>query len=180
MRLEAGQIIAPLALSTLQDQPAHLPAMDGRRTHLQFRRFAGCPICNLHLRSFAARVGELEAAGIQEIAVFHSDAETMRPFQGDLPFAVIADPDKVLYRQFGVEAALRSLVDPRAWPGLMRGLLSGASHNPMSGEGGHLGLPADFLIGSDGTLLACKAGTHADDQWTLDEVLALARAPAST
>ncbi|HMZ13123.1 MAG TPA: AhpC/TSA family protein, partial [Mycobacterium sp.] len=23
------------------------------RLHLQFRRFAGCPICSLHLRSFA-------------------------------------------------------------------------------------------------------------------------------
>jgi hypothetical protein len=23
--------------------------------HLQFRRYAGCPICNLHLRSFVER-----------------------------------------------------------------------------------------------------------------------------
>ena len=38
--------------------------------------------------------------------------------------------------------------------------------------GGHLGLPADFLIGSDGRVLACKRGTHANDQWSVDEVLA--------
>lgn len=38
--------------------------------------------------------------------------------------------------------------------------------------GGHLGLPADFLIGSDGRVLACKRGRHASDQWTVDEILA--------
>ena len=38
--------------------------------------------------------------------------------------------------------------------------------------GGHLGLPADFLIGPDGRVLASKHGRHANDQWTVDEVLA--------
>jgi hypothetical protein len=36
--------------------------------------------------------------------------------------------------------------------------------------GGHLGLPADFITGSDGGILACKRGTHANDQWLVDEV----------
>ena len=175
MQLQPGDRVEALRQRSILDQPVQIPGADGRLTHLQLRRHAGCPICNLHLRSFAARLGELQAAGIQEVAVFHSDAETMRPFQGELPFAVIADPNKELYRQLGVESALRSVLDPRAWPGLMRGLLSGASRDPMSGEGGHLGLPGDFLIASDGTLLACKYGRHADDQWSVDELLALAR-----
>ena len=34
----------------------------------------------------------------------------------------------------------------------------------------HLGKPADFLIGPDGTIRACKYGVHADDQWSVDEV----------
>ena len=38
--------------------------------------------------------------------------------------------------------------------------------------GGHLGLPADFLIARDGRVLACKHGRHANDQWTVDELLA--------
>ena len=40
--------------------------------------------------------------------------------------------------------------------------------------GGRLGLPGDFLIGSDGRVIACKYGEHADDQWSVDELLALA------
>jgi hypothetical protein len=35
-------------------------------------------------------------------------------------------------------------------------------------------LPADFLIGSDGRVLAAKFGSHADDQWSVDELLDLA------
>ena len=45
---------------------------------------------------------------------------------------------------------------------------------PMWPTGGSLGLPADLLIGSDGRVLATKYGVHADDQWSVDELLQLA------
>jgi hypothetical protein len=38
-----------------------------RLIHLQFRRFAGCPVRNLHLRSVVRRHEEVEAAGIREV-----------------------------------------------------------------------------------------------------------------
>jgi len=43
-----------------------------------------------------------------------------------------------------------------------------------------LGLPADFLIGTDGWVLALKYGTDAYDQWSVDELVAIVRkhAPA--
>ena len=40
----------------------------------------------------------------------------------------------------------------------------------------HLGMPADFLIDTDGTVLAAKYGEHGADQWSVDELLALAKA----
>jgi hypothetical protein len=42
-------------------------------------------------------------------------------------------------------------------------------------HGGPLGLPADFLIAPDGTVLARHYGNHAYDQWSVDQLLALAR-----
>ena len=39
----------------------------------------------------------------------------------------------------------------------------------------HMGLPADFLIGSDGVILAAKYGAYVDDHWSVDDLLALAR-----
>jgi hypothetical protein len=46
----------------------------------------------------------------------------------------------------------------------------------MNPAGGRLGLPADFLISSEGRILECKYGTHAYDQWSVDELLHLATA----
>ena len=164
----------PIELSNLQGDAVRIPAAGARLTHLQLRRFAGCPICNLHVRSVAARVTELRAAGIHEVVVFHSERETMLPFQGDLPFDVIADPTRALYERFGVETSIRSVVDPRAWGGLVRGMLASHPSGAMTGEGGHVGMPADILFDAAGVVVAAKYGAHADDQWSVDELLALA------
>ncbi|MBL0888830.1 peroxiredoxin-like family protein [Myceligenerans indicum] len=145
--------------------------------HLQFRRFAGCPVCHLHLRTFVARHAEISAAGVREVVVFHSPADVLREQAGDLPFAVIPDPEKLLYREFGVESARRALLDPRAWSAIVRGILA-ALPSVLRGQrpapratGGSLGLPGDFLISPDGRILAAKRGRHADDQWSVDEML---------
>lgn len=42
---------------------------------------------------------------------------------------------------------------------------------PVRPHGGSFGLPGDFLIAPDGRILAAKYGEHADDQWSVDEVL---------
>nr|WP_157032363.1 peroxiredoxin-like family protein [Kitasatospora cheerisanensis] len=156
----------------------------GGLTHLQFRRFAGCPVCNLHLRGFAVRHGELSAAGVRETAVFHSPAEELRPHAGTLPFALVADPGQRLYRAYGVERGVRALLDPRAWPTILRAVLRsvplvlrGRERPPASRPlGGRIGLPADFLLAADGRILAAHYGTHAADHWSVDQVLALAAA----
>jgi peroxiredoxin len=162
---------------------ARLPDRE-RVCHLQFRRFAGCPICDLHLRSFDRRHDEVVAAGIREIAVFHSTTEELLRHGAErLPFAVIADPDRRLYREFAVETGRQALFDPRAWPAILRAIarsvvliLRGKRKSPeLSPHGGRFGLPADFLIAPDGRVLACKYGEHAFDQWSVDEVLKLAR-----
>lgn len=174
-QVSLGQVLAPKTLTSLRGSSVSIPDSDGRLTHLQFRRFAGCPVCNLHLHNVAKRVDDLKRACIREVAVFHSSAESMRPFQGELPFDVIPDPNKDLYRAFGVEASLRSVADPRAWGGAVKGMVSGQRWNPLRGEGGHLGLPADFIIDRAGKITALKYGIHADDHWSVDEILQHAR-----
>ncbi|MFD0366077.1 peroxiredoxin-like family protein [Nocardia sp. GCM10030253] len=168
-------------LDTIAGATVHVPDPD-HLIHLQFRRFAGCPVCNLHLRSIATRHNEILAAGIREVIVFHSSAAELRKYSGDLPFDLIADPTRILYREFGVESAPRALLDPRAWPTIARAvattlptvLRKNMPAPPSNPEGGRLGLPGDFLIAPDGRVLASKLGQHADDQWTVDELLALA------
>ena len=119
-------------------------------------------------------IDDIRAAGIEPIALFHSSAEVMRPFQGDLPFALVADPERNWYRRFGVEQAASAAWHPRAiWSGL-KGLMVAPS-SPFRGEGGHAGLPAEFLIDAAGRIRAVHYGAHADDQWSVETLLAVAR-----
>jgi hypothetical protein len=150
--------------------------------HIQFRRFAGCPICNLHLRSFARRHREIAEAGVREVVFFHASPGALAPHVSSLPFVVVGDRDKRTYRAFGVESAPRALLDPRAWWTIVKAvaqatwrILLGTAQAPsLAPEGGRLGLPADFLVDPSGRVVACKYGEHADDQWSVDELLAAA------
>lgn len=45
------------------------------------------------------------AAGIREVVVFHSTYHELHRYVDDVPFAVVADPDGVLYAEFGVESS---------------------------------------------------------------------------
>jgi peroxiredoxin len=139
------------------------------------RRYAGCPICSLHLRSFSRRKDDLERAGIREVVVFHSSAGELRKVHTDLPFDLVPDPERRLYRALGVTTSPRALLDPRGLFAAARAAVLGASANPTAGmSDGSLGLPADFLVAPDGIVRALKYGVYADDQWSVDEVLALA------
>jgi hypothetical protein len=54
---------------------------------------------------------EIRDAGIHEVVVFHSTADLLRQYQGDLPFDVIGDPDKELAAKYGKHAGDQWSVD---------------------------------------------------------------------
>jgi hypothetical protein len=176
-------MIGERELETVTGAVITIPDPD-RLVHLQFRRFAGCPICNLHLHTFQVRYGEILAAGVREVAVFHAPTEELRPYVSELPFDVVGDPHRRLYVEFGVESAPRALLNPRAWGGIIRGAAREIALVPRKKRplpprkptGGRLGLPGDFLIAPDGRVLASKLGRHANDQWSVDELLGLVQA----
>lgn len=177
--IASGSLIAPHQLVSVSGDVVPIPDPD-RLVHLQFRRFAGCPICNIHLQSIVRRHDEIAGAGIHEVVVFHSTDDELRRYVDELPFAVVGDPGKALYAEFGVGSGPRAVLDPRAVAptvvSVARQVVTGTrGDKPITNlhpTGGRLGLPADFLIGSDGRVVACKYGTHANDQWSVDEVLA--------
>ncbi|TMD42811.1 MAG: hypothetical protein E6I88_03320 [Chloroflexi bacterium] len=88
---------------------------------------------------------------------------------------LVGDPKKALYKEFGVEASLRFL-SLKALGAAMRGVAHG--HFGLRLSGGPAGLPGDFLIAPSGQIKAAKYGTHAYDQWSVDELIALAKGAA--
>lgn len=181
-KIARGDTIAAHRFLTISDSVVDIPDIRDL-VHLQFRRFAGCPVCNLHLHSMIRRQDEIAAAGIREIVFFHSTAGELREHASDLPFAIIADPDKKTYATFGVESGARALLDPRGWGAIALGIsrslgavMAGRETAPrLNPHGGRYGLPADFLIAPGGRVVASKYGEYVDDQWSVDELLRLAR-----
>lgn len=182
-RAQVGDVFPMRELPTSTGQTVTVPDPGGDYVHLQLRRFAGCPVCNLHLRSVVARHNEINAHGIREVVVFHSTATELAKHEADLPFPLVADPDRALYRQLGVERRATSLLRLRALGAAFAGLAVALGKRstkrgplgPVRPTGGRFGLPADFLIAPDGRIIAVKYGQHAYDQWTVDELLEQAR-----
>ena len=105
MKFKAGDTFPAKTLESAIGEPIRLPDPN-RLVHLQFRRFVDCPICNIHIAELRRRAGEIEAAGVKEVIVFHSSAESIRSYQKDVPFLIVGDPTKTLYKEFGVETSL--------------------------------------------------------------------------
>src|SRR5205823_11572519 len=109
----------------------------------------------------------IEAAGVKEVIVFHSSARSIRSYQKDVPFELVGDPKKALYKEFGVESSL-GFLSLKSLGAAMRGVAHG--HFGVRLSGGPFGLPGDFLIAPSGQITAAKYGTHAYDQWSVDEL----------
>ena len=179
-KARVGDAFPTLELAAASGQLVTVPDPAGDYVHLQLRRFAGCPICNLHLRSIVIRHDEIRSRGIREVVVFHSTAAELAKHEAELPFPLIADPERVLYRRLGVERRPSSLLSSRALGAAIAGQAAALRNHgtkrgalgPVKPTGGRLGLPADFLIAPDGQITALKYGRHAYDQWTVDELLA--------
>ena len=175
MKFKGGDMFPAKTLESAIGEPIRLPDPN-RLVHLQFRRFVDCPICNIHIAELRRRAGEIEAAGVKEVIVFHSSAESIRSYQKDVPFLIVGDPTKTLYKEFGVETSL-GFLSLKALGAAMRGMAHG--HFGLRFSGGPLGLPADFLIAPSGQIKAVKYGADAYDQWSADELIALAKGAAA-
>jgi peroxiredoxin len=175
MKFKPGDMLPPTTMKAVSGEVINLP--DAKRlVHLQFRRFVDCPICNTHIAESRRRAREIEAAGIKEVIVFHSAPKSIRAHQKNVPFLMVGDPKKAFYKAFGVGSSL-GFMSLKALGAGMRGMAHG--HFGLRLAGGPLGLPADFLIAPSGRIEAVKYGTDAYDQWSVDELLSLARGVAA-
>jgi len=171
-KLKSGEKFPAISLMTTKGKEFSIPAPGTKFTHVQFRRFSGCPICNTHIASLRAAAKQLERMSICEVLFFHSTKSEVQSFHNDLPFAAIADPDKSFYRLVGAETSIFASLQPSALWAAFVSALRGRIRLKMTG--GPFGLPAEFLVASDGRIVATKYGLHAYDQWSVEELVKLA------
>ena len=142
---------------------------------LAFFRYASCPLCNLRVHQLIQNQAILEQQ-IEIVLVFQSPIDKIEKYVGkqDVPYRIIADPKRKLYKLYGVENSWLGFF--KAWtikiPKVFSAVI-GHRYLPGSMEGEIHRIPADFMIDKNGTILNAYYGKDIGDHLPLKEIMKL-------
>ena len=161
----------PFSTVDVDGRPVTLEQFHGRPLLLMFFRYASCPMCNLRLHDFAKEYPRLRATReLAAVAFFHSPAEAITRNAGrrDDLFSLVADPDQEIYRHFGVGTSWVGLLKSMVLPSFYRDWIRSMRHGFWGGADARMaGMPADFLVGTDGRILLAHYGHDIGDHLPL-------------
>ena len=177
-RLHAGDSAPGFRTVDLLGNSVDLTALRGSYVFLSFFRNSACAICNLRVHELVGRHDQLAQAGVVVVAVFESPVEALRQHVGkqNPPFSLVADHEARLYDLFGVESSQAKLDSTMELPGTQQVVAAASELGfPLTPEPGSnfLRMPADFLIGPDGTVMHARYAEYVWDHTPLDAIEAL-------
>jgi thioredoxin-dependent peroxiredoxin len=178
MKLTSGTPAPPLVAQDLFGQRVDLAAHRGRPVLVSFFRNAACALCNLRVHHLIERYPELHADGLEVIAVFESSNESLRRYVGrqDAPFSIIGDPTGTLYDAFGVESSEEKVSATMQMTSTedMVGRAAAAGFALTEEPGANfLRMPADVLIGADGTVVDAHYADYVYDHLPFERIEAM-------
>ncbi len=131
MRLKPGDTAPAFELPDLHGKLIRLSDFAGKRLLISFHRYAACPLCNLHIHELSQAWDELNSQGLEIVAIFMSGPQRVADQyeSREVPFPILADPDRTAYGPYGVESSipgmLASFVHPRAMKAFFSGFMPG-------------------------------------------------------
>jgi peroxiredoxin len=171
MRIQPGQPARNFTSEDISGNAITLNDCAGRHVMLSFYRYAACPLCNLRVHHLIQQHQTFFERNLNFVAVFQSPRESIRRHVGkqDIPFPVIADPERNLYRLYGVESSWSGFIRgslrlPTVASALMKGFFPGKM------EGVKSTVPADFLIGPDLTVQVAYYGSDIADHLPIEKI----------
>lgn len=173
MRLTSPEIAPNFVLKDSNGKDIEIEL--GKRTMLAFFRDTNCPFCNFRIFQLTQRYKQYSEAGLEVIAFFASTEEDVQHFVKvrPRPFTIVADPDNVAYKAYGIErskarSAYGVLKRFKMWilgfkilgfEGAMKNL-----QNPSDI------MPADFLVDEQGYIVETYYGKDAGDHIPLERI----------
>lgn len=174
MRLKIGSTAPNFTAQALGGSKVDLATLRGRPVVLKFYRFATCPVCNLHMHRFIQEYGMLQALGLTTIVLYHSPAEKLQETNIELPpFDLVPDPEKRIFRAYGVEKGWAGMFSPAVMRDYFRALKAGFPPGMFSSDGGVTGNPADFIIDAEGRIAFAHYGRHYADSLDAGQIAAI-------
>ena len=170
-RLTSGDRAPSFQAKNLEGETVSLADYAGRKLLLAFFRYGACPLCNLRMTFLIDAYPRWQANGLDVVAVFESPAERLLETVASqaIPFPVIPDPDRALYRLYGVVPSLWGYVVGAFRFRAFRDAFK-RGFRPSKGEGAITQLPAEFLIGPDLTIERAYYGKDIGDHLPIEEI----------
>lgn len=170
--LQVGQKIDSVEIADIHSEPYQIwQAWSDKPALVIFYRGGWCPFCNFQLRELAKEHDQLEAAGLQVVAISADtpDKATMTRAQFDIPFPVLSDPKLTVHEAFNVVL----LVDDERleWyenKGLLLKDWSGQEHNKVA-------VASVFIVDQQGRVLFSHAPIDYATRPSIDQLLSATR-----
>ncbi len=158
-------------MESLNGQLIDIAKYQGRPILLSFFRDTNCPFCNLRIHQMIRKMEQWKNSDLVVIGFFTSSREEIERFTGkqNPPFAIIPDPDLVMYDAYGLEKSflgkLKSLFRFRKMiQAMMAGVFSIRSLPKRNT------LPADFLIDENQIITHAYYGKDLADHVPFEEI----------
>jgi thioredoxin-dependent peroxiredoxin len=171
MKIQVGQTAKDFNVEDIYGNQIALSNYANQKLLLAFFRHAACPLCNLRVHQLIQSYPIWQSSGLNILAFFESSPEMIRKYVGQqqAPFPIIADPEKIFYKLYGVESS---------WTGTLRGLMRFADFSAAKKQGlmffhphnDVTVIPADFLIGPDLVIQTAYYGKDIGDHLPLAEI----------
>jgi len=174
MKLCKGQILENFTFDTAYEKGLNLKdALRGGKAAVVFLRYYGCPLCQYDIHLYAEGYGRIRAAGGQLFVVLQSFPATLRAklAPDSLPFPIICDPDRALYRAFDIRPApsKEAMGGGNTEEKIKAVRAMGLKHGEY--EGDELQLPAAFVVTGNLRLTYVRYGENVGDVPTVDELV---------
>jgi thioredoxin-dependent peroxiredoxin len=171
MKIQNGEPAKDFQVEDLFGKQITLGDFKGKKMMLSFYRYASCPLCNLRVHQLIQRYPDLHEKGLEMVAFFQSPPETIYRYVGkqDAPFSIVPDPDREVYKLYGVEGSLAGFLKASLKVGdLISAVRKGFLPGRIDGE--TTMVPADFLIGPALVVEKAYYGKDIGDHMPIQEI----------
>lgn len=171
MRLKKGQRAVNFKVKDIFGNEISLADYKGKILLLSFYRYASCPLCNLRVNQLIQHEPIFKKSGMEMLAIFQSPQESIIKYVGkqDAPFPIIADPQRELYKLYGVETSIRGTLRALFKPSKFKEALN-KGFKPGKSEGAMTLIPADFIIDANLNISKVYYGKDIGDHMPIETI----------
>ena len=178
IQLIEGSFALDFEVKDVLGNTVKLSDFKGKKIILSFYRNVSCPFCNRRIHAIMGNNLKLKNSGVQLVLMFESSNKKLSEsvfHQGVLPWPLIGDPEKLVYKKYGVEASALKAITTLLHSNPIKAMQETKAFNlPEDKEATISLIPADFFIDEHFKIVKAHYGKHFDDHISLDEIKAFA------